>query len=182
MRSYLSLEEPYLRWQAFTVSCSGWGTNCRLLIVQNLSKPTQEERMLIHRRSLLLGMGSLLVSPPIVRATSIMPVKTMIWDGRVPVTIFNHGVNAGLGSYLTHAIQVVGPVDAWGGGSWEGVKYWQIWDPYRKRYRTVTSNRLYPFEGRLYPFEGPLPTFLVDYGPASEALCEVPTITNHLTL
>lgn len=117
--------------------------------------------MLIHRRSLLLGMGSLLASPAIVRATSIMPVKTMIWDGRVPVTIFNYGVNVGLGSYLTHAIQVVGDV-TWGEGRMKGIKYWQIWDPYRKSYRTVTS-------GGFLPFEGLLPTFLVDFAPDSKA-------------
>lgn len=101
--------------------------------------------MLIHRRSLLLGMGSLLASPAIVKATSIMPVKTMIWDGRVPVTIFNHGVNAGLGSYLTHARQIVGDVP-WGEGRGRGIKYWQIWDPYCKscRYGIHTARAIVP--------------------------------------
>lgn len=107
--------------------------------------------MLIHRRSLLLGMGSLLASPAIVRATSIMPVKTMIWDGRVPVTIFNYGVSVGLGSYPTHAIQE---------------DEWKVWDPHRGCYRYID----------LGLYSGPFPSFLVDYHPHHKALNLLPKL------
>lgn len=74
--------------------------------------------MLIHRRSLLLGLASSLAAPAIVRAGVIMPVKTMIWDGRVPITMWPWNG----GSYLSHARK-----DAKGD--------WQVWDPQRSLYR-----------------------------------------------
>lgn len=98
--------------------------------------------MLIHRRSLLLGLVSSLAAPAIVRAGVIMPVKTMIWDGRVPLTIHNYGFK-NRSTYITHAIK-------------DTAGRWQAWDPYRKAYRPVWPAWT----------EAPLPTALPDYYPA----------------
>lgn len=110
--------------------------------------------MLIHRRSLILGIGSILASPAIVRAGSIMPVKTMIWDGRVPVTLVNYAIGSGHGEYLTYAIR--------GGLSWK------VWDPYGNVYRTI-FNGLDPYQG------DSLPRIIVDNGPHETAVLSTQT-------
>lgn len=92
--------------------------------------------MLIHRRNLILGIGSILASPAIVRSGSIMPVKTMIWDGRVPITVANYSIGSGRGEYLTYAIR-------------DGLS-WKVWDPCGEVYRTG-SNGFYPYQGDSLP-------------------------------
>lgn len=39
---------------------------------------TQEELMLVNRRGLLIGLGSLIASPAIVSASNLMPVRSII--------------------------------------------------------------------------------------------------------
>lgn len=78
--------------------------------------------MLIHRRNLILGIGSPAATLAIVRAQAIMPVKTMIWDGRIPVMVIEMYTNS---LWDTHAIRI-DETEEW--------VRWKVWNPVRRTY------------------------------------------------
>lgn len=57
---------------------------------------------MISRRGLLVGLGSLLAAPAIVRASSLMPVRAIVPVVTVPVEPFTHTADA-----LVHATERV---------------------------------------------------------------------------
>lgn len=76
---------------------------------------------LIHRRGLLLGISSLFVAPAIVRASSLMPVKTMIWDDRIPVKVID---------FMGHDL-----FDTYATKRPSGL--WEVWDSPLQAFRSV---------------------------------------------